>query len=167
KTKGLCVNLPVNSNINQVNMNLKKGFIVYEGQFKSSDRIIVDKLRIKIKGVYQKVNNLSGGNQQKVLLSKWLAQDAEVFILDEPTRGIDVSTKVEIYELIRELARAGKAVLMISSEMQELIAICDRILVINEGRIVGEFAAAEATEQKILEKAILGKEAKNYDRRPF
>ena len=90
------------------------------------------------------------------MLAKWLMEDNVVCILDEPTRGIDVATKTEIYELIRELARAGKAVIIVSSEMQELIALCDRIIVINEGRIASEFMSVDATEEKILEKAIAG-----------
>lgn len=157
KQKGLAIKLPIASNLNQVSMNLKKGFIVNEGQFRSNNREMVKKLNIKLNDLSQTVNNLSGGNQQKVLLAKWLAQKSSVFIFDEPTRGIDVATKTEIYELIKELAKAGKAIIMVSSEMQELIAICDRILVVNEGKIVTEFSGEEATEEKILEQAIPGK----------
>ena len=91
--------------------------------------------------VCQQTVNLSGGNQQKVVLSKWLFADPEVLILDEPTRGIDVGAKYEIYTIINELAAEGKGVLMISSEMPELLGMCDRIYVMNEGRFVGEFAA--------------------------
>ena len=94
--------------------------------------------------------NLSGGNQQKVVLAKWLFADPEVLILDEPTRGIDVGAKFEIYTLIAELAAAGKCIVMISSEMPELLGMCDRIYVMNEGRFVAEFAAAEATQEKIM-----------------
>jgi len=157
KQKGLAVKLTVGSNLNQVNMNLKKGFIVHEGQFEKQNKEMIDRFSIKLNDLSQTVNNLSGGNQQKVLLVKWLSQDADVFIFDEPTRGIDVGTKTEIYELIKSLAKAGKAIIMVSSEMQELIAICDRILVVNEGRIVTEFMEDEATEEKILEQAIPGK----------
>lgn len=157
KQKGLAIKLPISSNMNQVSMNLKKGFVVNEKQFRSDNREVIKKLNIKLKDFAQQVNNLSGGNQQKVLLAKWLAQESSVFIFDEPTRGIDVATKTEIYELIKELAKAGKAIIMVSSEMQELIAICDRILVVNEGKIVTEFSGEEATEEKILEQAISGK----------
>ena len=157
KIKGLAVKLPISSNLNQVSINLKKGPLVHERQFKDKNMGMVHKLNIKLRDLSQAVSNLSGGNQQKVMLAKWLMEDNVVCILDEPTRGIDVATKTEIYELIRELARAGKAVIIVSSEMQELIALCDRIIVINEGRIASEFMSVDATEEKILEKAIAGK----------
>ncbi len=154
KNKGLAIKLPVDSNMNQVSMNLCGRFNVYERQFRQANKAMVQQLSIRHKGPSQKVNTLSGGNQQKVLLSKWLSQDSSVIIFDEPTRGIDVATKVEIYELIKDLAKSGKAIIMVSSELQELIAICDRIMVVNEGRLVAAFDAQEATEQKILSSAI-------------
>ncbi len=101
--------------------------------------------------VQQSVGNLSGGNQQKVLLSKWMFADPDVLILDEPTRGIDVGAKYEIYCIMNDLISQGRSVVMISSEMPELLGMCDRIYVMNEGRIVGEFTAAEATQEKIME----------------
>jgi putative multiple sugar transport system ATP-binding protein len=94
--------------------------------------------------------NLSGGNQQKVVLSKWLFSNPEVLILDEPTRGIDVGAKYEIYTIINRLADEGKGVLMISSEMPELLGMCDRIYVMNEGALVAEFPVAEASQEKIM-----------------
>ena len=100
--------------------------------------------------MFQPVVNLSGGNQQKVVLAKWLFAGPEVLILDEPTRGIDVGAKFEIYTLMVELAAAGKCIVMISSEMPELLGLCDRIYVMNEGRFVGEFAGAEASQEKIM-----------------
>jgi putative multiple sugar transport system ATP-binding protein len=108
------------------------------------------RLRIRCSSVFQQVVNLSGGNQQKVVLAKWLFADPEVLILDEPTRGIDVGAKFEIYTLMAELAAAGKCIVMISSEMPELLGMCDRIYVMNEGRFVGEFSAAEASQEKIM-----------------
>ncbi len=108
------------------------------------------RMRIRSSSVYQETGKLSGGNQQKVVLSKWLFTGPEVLILDEPTRGIDVGAKYEIYCIIQELADAGKAVVFISSEMPELLGVCDRICVMNEGRFVGEFSAAEATQEKIM-----------------
>jgi len=108
------------------------------------------RMSIRCSSVYQQSGNLSGGNQQKVVLSKWLFTGPEVLILDEPTRGIDVGAKYEIYCIIQELADAGKAVVVISSEMPELLGISDRICVMNEGRFVGEFPAAEATQEKIM-----------------
>ena len=154
KNKGLAINLPLNSNMNQVDMNLKDGMVVYEGQFDTQNDAMVKRLNIKHKGLNQKTTNLSGGNQQKVLLAKWLSQDPAVYIFDEPTRGIDVGTKTEVYDLIKKLAKDGKAIIMVSSELQELIAICDRIFVINEGKITGEFNREEATEPKILKQMI-------------
>ncbi|MDR6953473.1 putative multiple sugar transport system ATP-binding protein [Ancylobacter sp. 3268] len=108
------------------------------------------RMRIRSHSVYQEAGKLSGGNQQKVVLSKWLFTDPKVLILDEPTRGIDVGAKYEIYCIINELADAGKGVIVISSEMPELIGICDRICVMNEGTFVGEFPGAEATQEKIM-----------------
>jgi putative multiple sugar transport system ATP-binding protein len=108
------------------------------------------RMRIRCSSVYQAAGKLSGGNQQKVVLSKWLFSGPEVLILDEPTRGIDVGAKYEIYQIIQELADSGKGVVVISSEMPELLGICDRICVMNEGRFVGEFAAAEASQERIM-----------------
>ena len=108
------------------------------------------KLNIRSPDVFACTVNLSGGNQQKVVLSKWLFSDPQVLILDEPTRGIDVGAKYEIYTIIAELAAQGKCVLMISSEMPELLGMCDRICVLNEGRFVAEFSASEASQEKIM-----------------
>lgn len=107
-------------------------------------------LHVKTPTVQQNVGNLSGGNQQKVLLSKWMYADPEVLILDEPTRGIDVGAKYEIYCIMNDLVAQGKSVIMISSEMPELLGMCDRIYVMNEGSMVAEMPAAEATQEKIM-----------------
>jgi len=96
---------------------------------------------------------LSGGNQQKVLVSRWLATVPALLILDEPTRGIDVATKAEIYRIMSSLARDGKAIILISSEMQEILAMSDRIMVMHEGTKVGEIGRQEATQEKILHMA--------------
>ncbi len=108
------------------------------------------KTNIRSSSVYQVVGNLSGGNQQKVVLSKWLYANPDVLILDEPTRGIDVGAKYEIYTIINQLAAQGKAILVISSEMPELLGITDRLYVMNEGRIVGEMPTSEASQEKIM-----------------
>jgi putative multiple sugar transport system ATP-binding protein len=113
---------------------------------------------IRAPNVYQKVGNLSGGNQQKVVLSKWLFANPELLILDEPTRGIDVGAKYEIYTIIARLAAEGKAIIVISSEMPELLGISDRIYVMNEGRFVGEMPAAEATQEKIMRAIVRGEQ---------
>lgn len=112
------------------------------------------KLNIKCSSILQKVGNLSGGNQQKVVLSKWIFAEPDVLILDEPTRGIDVGAKYEIYTIINKLADEGKSVILISSELPEILGICDRIYVMNEGRIVGEFDREFASQESIM-KSIL------------
>src|SRR5467141_2191503 len=117
-----------------------------------------NRMRIRCSDVYQEVGQLSGGNQQKVVLSKWLMTDPKVLILDEPTRGIDVGAKYEIYSIINGLAEAGKGVVVISSEMPELLGICDRICVMNEGAFVGEFDRSEATQEKIMRAIMRNKE---------
>lgn len=108
------------------------------------------KLKTKCSTVEQNVGNLSGGNQQKVLLAKWMFADPDVLILDEPTRGIDVGAKYEIYCIINDLVAAGKSVVMISSELPEVLGMSDRIYIMNEGRIAGELSAEEATQEKIM-----------------
>ncbi len=109
-----------------------------------------EKLNTKTPSVQQLVGNLSGGNQQKVLLAKWMFADADVLVLDEPTRGIDVGAKYEIYCIMNDMVAQGKSVIMISSEMPELLGMCDRIYVMNEGSMVAEMTAAEATQEKIM-----------------
>ena len=111
---------------------------------------MISRMNTKVTGMDQIVGSLSGGNMQKVVLSKWLLNDPDIIIFDEPTRGIDVAAKVEIYEIINELKKQGKAVIVISSEMPEILGISDRILVMCEGRITGELSAEEATENNIL-----------------
>ncbi|WP_337101008.1 multiple monosaccharide ABC transporter ATP-binding protein [Paenibacillus sp. YIM B09110] len=108
------------------------------------------KLNIKTPSILQKTGNLSGGNQQKVVLSKWIFSEPEVLILDEPTRGIDVGAKYEIYTIINQLALEGKGVLIISSELPELLGMCDRIYVMNEGRFTGEVTREEASQEKLM-----------------
>lgn len=109
-----------------------------------------DKLGIKTPTIEQNVGNLSGGNQQKVLLSKWMFAEPEIMILDEPTRGIDVGAKYEIYQIINQLVGEGKSVIMISSELPEILGMCDRIYIMNESKIVGELDGKEATQESIM-----------------
>jgi len=126
--------------------------------FRAEDRLIgryIDRFRIKTPSREQLVGLLSGGNQQKVVLAKWLATNPRVLIVDEPTRGVDVGTKVEIYAMMRELAAEGLAILVISSDLPEVLAVSDRILVMREGRLVGEIAHAVATEERIMALAAL------------
>ena len=110
----------------------------------------VKSLAIKTPGIGQRVKNLSGGNQQKVVIAKWLTADTDILIFDEPTRGIDVGAKSEIYKLLNELAREGKSIIMISSELPEILRMSHRVIVMCEGRITGELSAAEATQERIM-----------------
>jgi rhamnose transport system ATP-binding protein len=114
----------------------------------------MDRLQVRASDSGQPVAELSGGNQQKVVLARWLATQPKVFLLDEPTRGIDIGAKAEIYEIILMLAEAGCAILLVSSEIPELLALCDRILVMSEGRISAEFDRQDATEDEIIKAAI-------------
>uniref|UniRef100_UPI00349EEA30 ATP-binding cassette domain-containing protein n=1 Tax=Enterocloster citroniae TaxID=358743 RepID=UPI00349EEA30 len=111
---------------------------------------MIEQMNIKSNSQEQPVNSLSGGNQQKIVVAKWLLTQPDIVFLDEPTRGIDVGAKFEIYQLIQELAKEGKAVLMISSEMPELLGMCDRIVVLKEGRLAGELLAQDATQENIM-----------------
>lgn len=110
----------------------------------------VEELQTKTPGVDQLVKNLSGGNQQKVVIAKWLVRDCDILIFDEPTRGIDVGAKNEIYHLMNELVKQGKSIIMISSEMSEILRLSDRILVMCEGKKTGEIAIEEATQERIM-----------------
>lgn len=114
----------------------------------------VQRLRIKTPSLVQAVQNLSGGNQQKVILAKWLATDPKVLLLDEPSRGIDINAKREIYTLVDELTKSGLGIVMVSSELPETLAVADRVVVLCEGKLTAEFTRAEATEEKILNAAI-------------
>jgi ABC-type sugar transport system ATPase subunit len=114
----------------------------------------VSRLNIRTPGLEQKIQLLSGGNQQKCILARWLLRGVEILIFDEPTRGIDVGTKSEIYRLIDEFARAGNAVILISSELTEILGMADRILVMCEGRIAGEIPSERASEESVLALAL-------------
>ena len=114
----------------------------------------MNRLRIKAASERQSVKDLSGGNQQKVVIAKWLATKPKVLLLDEPTRGIDVNAKNEIYKLISELAAAGLTIIMSSSELPEIMTIADRIIVLSEGRQTAEFPRVSATEESILKAAL-------------
>lgn len=151
KIEGLIQILEIDNNINLANMDdICVGEYISNKQMKSKSQALSDKLNIVTPSLRQTVNNLSGGNQQKVVLAKWLATKAKIIILDEPTRGIDVGAKVEVYKLMNELVKEGAGIIMISSELPELLAMSDRILVMHEGEITGELKASEATQEKVL-----------------
>lgn len=114
----------------------------------------VKKLRIRLASINQPIGELSGGNQQKAILARWLLSDPSILILDEPTRGIDIGVKAEFYDMIGALAKEGKAILLISSELPELLALCDRVLVMAEGRLTAEIPRAEATQEKVMQAAV-------------
>lgn len=151
KGNGLILTNPIriNTTIARMKKVSNNGVIDHDLEKKAADEYI-GKLKIKCTSTEQMVGNLSGGNQQKVLISKWMFADPDIMILDEPTRGIDVGAKYEIYCIINQLVAEGKSVLMISSELPELLGICDRIYVMNEGRIVGEVTKEEATQEMIM-----------------
>lgn len=154
KHQGVVLGRPVRDNLTYARLKkLAVAGVIRTRQEREVVDSYVQNLRIKTPGVMQLVANLSGGNQQKVVLGKMLATDCEILILDEPTRGIDVGAKQEIYDLMTQLAGAGKAIILISSEMPELIGMSDRILVMREGRIVGELTPEQYSQQTILEMA--------------
>lgn len=155
KKEGLVLNLSVKQNLSMVNMKrvLRRGFFSEKLENDLAEQYIRD-LNIVTPSAEQEVIYLSGGNQQKVVIGKWLNADCDVLIVDEPTRGIDVGAKKEIYTIMCQLVKAGKAIIMISSEMPELLGMCDRILVMHDGRLTGSFDIAEATQDKLMEKAI-------------
>ena len=151
KGSGLILSNPISVNTTLANLKgvCNRGVIDHDKELQVAEEYR-KKLNTKTPSVLQNVGNLSGGNQQKVLLSKWMYADPDILILDEPTRGIDVGAKYEIYCIINDLVAAGKTVIMISSELPEVLGMSDRIYVLNEGRVVGEFDAAEASQEKIM-----------------
>ena len=157
KTLGLILNMVVRENTTLANLDslVRAGFIDQKREREVSEGYRQD-LRIRTPGIEQEVKNLSGGNQQKVVLAKWLFTSSKLLIFDEPTRGIDVGSKVEIYELMNRLVADGAAILMISSELPELLGMSDRILVMHEGRLAGELSREEATQEKVMHLATGG-----------
>ena len=151
KGNGLILSNPIRINTTLANLDAVSSHSVIDKDKEYAVAVeYKEKLKTKCPTVEQNVGNLSGGNQQKVLLAKWMFADPDVLILDEPTRGIDVGAKYEIYCIINQLAAEGKSVIMISSEMPEILGMCDRIYVMNEGRIVGELSGSEATQELIM-----------------
>jgi ribose transport system ATP-binding protein len=155
KMEGLFLNLSVKENLSIA--ALQKFAIAGKINNKNEAKEVkeyVTKLKIKTPSIKQLIKNLSGGNQQKVVLSKWMLISPKVLILDEPTRGIDVGAKMEIYGLINQLKAEGVAIILISSELPEVIGISDRIIVIHEGGVTGEYSHDEASQEKIMRNAV-------------
>ncbi len=159
KGEGLVLKLGVDQNITLASLDkFRKGLHLRLGGESAVVQEYVDKLKIKTPSISQKVENLSGGNQQKVVLAKWLLSECKVLIMDEPTRGIDVGAKIEVYNLINELAQAGKAILVITSEIPELLGICDRVMVMARGRISGFLSREEANQEAVMTLAVNAEE---------
>jgi ribose transport system ATP-binding protein len=156
KAEGLALFLGVKENITLANIDdLGKSILINKKLEKIKASKWIKDLGIKTPDVNQEVNSLSGGNQQKVVLARWLESGSQIIILNEPTRGIDVGAKIEIYKLIQDLCEKGASIIMISSELPEILSIADRILIMSKGKLTAEFSRAEATEEKLLSTACI------------
>jgi len=157
KEQGAILSMSVRQNVTMPSLSRVTGAmgIVRQGREKRITQDLIDKLAIKTNSTETAVTDLSGGNQQKVVLAKWLGTECRLLILDEPTRGIDVGAKVEIYNIINELAESGLGIVVISSEMIELIGICDRVMVMRQGRIRGILEKGQLSEENIMRLAII------------
>jgi ribose transport system ATP-binding protein len=150
KEQGLLLPLSIRNNISITNLRqLSKFGLVSDMREKQVAVNFVNKLSVKSSSTKQAVGNLSGGNQQKVIIAKWLYRDCNIIIFDEPTRGIDIGAKFEIYQMLDELAKQGKAIIVVSSDLKELMAISDRIAVMSDGKMASEFTKADWSEEKI------------------
>ncbi|MDD6201767.1 MAG: sugar ABC transporter ATP-binding protein [Lachnospiraceae bacterium] len=155
KGNGLVLIQDIKYNISLANIkSLKNGLAINENEEIKVANEYKESINIKAPSIEQKVNNLSGGNQQKVQIAKWLFSKPQVLILDEPTRGIDVGAKYEIYTIMNQLVEQGMSIIMISSELPEVLGMSDRLYVMSEGKIMGELSAEEATEQKVMAMAV-------------
>jgi ribose transport system ATP-binding protein len=154
KNQGLVLGMKIRENVTLPTLrDFCRYMFVQGGQEKKTTEKSMNELTIKAPSSETIVRNLSGGNQQKVVLAKWLLANSKLFIFDEPTRGIDVGAKREIYLLMNELLRRGAGLLMVSSELPEVLGMADRILVMSQGRLVGELPREEATQEKIMDYA--------------
>jgi len=156
KLQGLILGMAVSQNVTLASLKqIARALVINRTAERTVTERFVDQLRIRTPSIRQLVKHLSGGNQQKVVLAKWLALQPKVLILDEPTRGIDVGAKAEIHALISQFAQQGMGVILISSELPELLGMCDRILVMSKGTITGEFTRDEADQEKIMASAVV------------
>lgn len=157
KTSGLVLQLSILDNIGLTNLkSISVRGIIRDGKLNRIAKEMSESIRIKTPSLRQKVKRLSGGNQQKVVLGKWFARQPDIYLFDEPTRGIDVGAKVEIYNLMNNLKRKGAALIMVSSELPEILGMSDRVLVMRQGGIVGELSREHATQEEIMKLAVGG-----------
>ena len=146
-----CLSIKDNVGVSVYNKYLTAGFVLDHPKINKVVEDSIEKLSIKTPNMQEHIANLSGGNQQKVIVSRWLANDPDILIMDEPTRGIDVGAKHEIYEIMTDLAKQGKAIIMISSEMAELLGMSDRIYVMCNGKLRGEITEeSDMTQEKVM-----------------
>jgi ribose transport system ATP-binding protein len=151
KTEGLMLPMSVADNLGMAAMsNLTSGIFVDRAKERAAIQRMVDKLKIKVGDVGNPVATLSGGNQQKVVIAKWLMTEPRIILLNDPTRGIDVGTKQELYQLLRDLAGAGASILFYTTDYDELIGCCDRVLILYDGRVVRELVGEAITEKAIV-----------------
>ena len=155
KYDGLILDESIMDNISLAQQNMQKGFVLSKKKSKQNADQMKRDLNIKMGSSYDNCDSLSGGNQQKVLLGKWMIMNPEILIIDEPTRGIDIAAKSEIYGILNRLSQEGVTILMISSEQPEIIGMCDRTLVMREGVLAGELSHEEITEQQITKMATI------------
>ena len=156
KRYGIILDKTISENTTMASLeNFTKGFFIDKKKEDKITKKYVDDLKTKTPGIGAFVKNLSGGNQQKVVIAKWLVRDCDILIFDEPTKGIDVGAKSEIYHLMNELAASGKSIIMISSELPEVLRMSDRVIVMSEGRITGELNIEDATQESIMNAATI------------
>ncbi len=155
QVSGLALRLPIAANVTMANVERISSFGFLRLAMQNRETAALGtKLRLKCDSVAQLAGTLSGGNQQKVVIAKWLFRQARIFLFDEPTRGIDIGAKAEVFELMSELAREGAAILMVSSELSELQQVADRIVVMRQGRVSGELARG-CTQEQVMRLAVM------------
>ncbi|HPR62375.1 MAG TPA: ATP-binding cassette domain-containing protein, partial [Prolixibacteraceae bacterium] len=159
KLQGLIMNMDVEKNTSLASLdNISKYSFISKKKEKALSLKYINSLNTKVPSPKIEVNKLSGGNQQKVVIAKWLATNPEILLLDEPTRGIDVGAKIEIYKLMNDLAKKGLGIIVVSSELPEILAVSDNILVLSESKLTGKFSRSEASEEKLMHAALTEKE---------
>ena len=150
---GLLLGRNIKENVNLIDHIKTKGQWLHNAEMTANTARLIEELNIRCYSQEQYVSNLSGGNQQKVVFSKWLLAEPDVLILDEPTRGIDVGARAEIYDIIEKLADSGKAIVIVSSDLTEILSVCQRVIVMHEGKITGELQSEDCTEERIMQYA--------------